>query len=79
MSDRVTLPVNVADTGPTLVVTLAVSSVSDSLVSSWQPGMALLRISGSFSASHTFSRGAAIRYSPVMSMARAPLDIPRGS
>src|SRR5690349_7797868 len=68
MLDRVTLPVKVALTGPTLAWTVAVISVSDTFSSDWQPGMVALRIAGSLSAAQTFSRGAGIRYSPDISM-----------
>ena len=66
------LPVKRAFTGPTSAITLAVKSVSDSFTISSQPGMHWARISGSLSASQTFSRGAAMRYSPVMSMGLPP-------
>jgi hypothetical protein len=51
-----------------LATTLPFISVGDVFSSSSQPGMHCLRISGSLSASHTLSRDAAMRYSPVMSM-----------
>ena len=74
-----TLPLNVALTGPTLALTLAVSSVSLTLSSCSQPGIACRSTSGSFSASQTRCRGAGIRYSPVMSMGQVlPLSRPSG-
>jgi hypothetical protein len=45
---RLTLPRKVADTGPTLVVTIALNSVSDTFSSAWQPAMLALSTCGSF-------------------------------
>ena len=60
-SVRLTLPPKVALTGPTLATTLAVNSVSVTFSISRQPGIARFRVSGSFSACQTRSRGAGIR------------------
>src|SRR3954454_12524985 len=68
MSDRVTLPLNAALTGPMRSRTLAVISVSESLSSDSHPGMQAFSTSASFSAAKTFSRGAAILYSPLISI-----------
>src|SRR5688572_28258140 len=70
MSDRVTLPLNEALTGPMRRRTLAVISVSLSLSSDSQPGMQAFSTSASFSAANTFSRDAAILYSPLMSIGK---------
>src|SRR6185437_2699845 len=70
MSDRVTLPLNAALTGPIRRRTLAVISVSESFSSDSQPGMQAFSTSASFSAANTFSRGASIRYSPLISIGK---------
>src|SRR5438045_3389900 len=75
MSLSVTLPVNEALTGPMRRRTLAVISVSLSFSSDSQPGMQAFSTSWSFSAANTFSRGAAILYSPLMSI-RQLLGLP---
>src|SRR5437762_8369896 len=69
MSDRVTLPLNAALTGPMRRRTLAVISVSDSFSSDSQPGMQACSTAWSFNAANTLSRGAAILYSPLISIA----------
>src|ERR1700722_18222568 len=61
-SDNVTLPPNVAFTGPTLNTTVAVISVGDDISRFWQPGMHCFSTSGSLSAAHTFSFAAGIRW-----------------
>src|SRR3954465_1568136 len=76
MSDRVTLPLNAALTGPMRRRTLAVISVSLSFSSDSQPGMQACSTAWSFSAANTFSRGAAILYSPLISMGLLPLERP---
>src|SRR5260221_11927044 len=48
--------------------TLAVISVSDVLSRDSQPGMQACKITGSFNAAKTFSREAAILYSPLISI-----------
>src|SRR5262245_40913826 len=68
MSVSLTLPLNVARTGPTASFTHAVMSVGDCICSDSQPVMHCLRMSGSLSAAHTFWRLAAMRREPVMSM-----------
>src|SRR4051794_36965123 len=73
MLERVTSPVKVALTGPTLAWTFAVIAVSEVFSSDWQPGIDSLRMIGSFSASQTVSRGAGIRYSPDISISSASL------
>src|ERR1019366_5875599 len=55
----------------------AFMSVADSFSRLSQPGMAACKMAGAFNAFQTFSRGAAIRRSPVMSIAgRSPLRAP---
>src|SRR5690349_11228670 len=76
MSDRVTLPLNAALTGPMRSRTLAVISVSESFSSDSQPGMQAFSTSASFSAANTFSRGASIRYSPLISISLLLLAFP---
>src|SRR6185312_15346355 len=76
MSDRVTLPLNAALTGPMRSRTFAVISVSESLSSDSQPGMQAFSTSASFSAANTFSRGASIRYSPLISISPLLIDFP---
>src|SRR5579883_593869 len=73
MSDSVTLPLKAALTGPMRSRTLAVISVSESLSSDSQPGMQACSTAGSFSAAKTLSRGAAIRYSPLISIRHSAL------
>src|SRR5262245_29687143 len=68
MSVSLTLPLKVARTGPTASFTRAVMSVGDCITRDSQPVMHCLRMSGSFSAAHTFWRLAAIWREPVMSM-----------
>src|SRR5215472_229074 len=69
MSDRVTLPLNAALTGPMRSRTFAVISVSDSFSSDSQPGMQAFKTSASF--------GASIRYSPLISIGKL-LVLPLG-
>src|SRR5476651_868981 len=76
MSDKVTLPEKPALTGPIRKRTLAVISVSESFSSVSQPGMQACRIAWSFSAAKTLSRGAAILYSPLISMGDFHLSTP---
>src|SRR4051812_16147582 len=52
MSVRVTLPVNLADTGPTLTAAATVYWLSPVSSNLSQPGMHFFRVSGSLSASH---------------------------
>lgn len=54
--------------GPSLTAAVALSSLSPSFSRDSQPGMQDLRVSGSFRASHTFCRGAAMRRSPDISI-----------
>ena len=68
MSDRVTLPEKAALTGPIRKRTLAAISVSELFSSDSQPGMQAFRTSASFNAAKTFSRDAAILYSPLISI-----------
>ena len=68
MSDSVTLPVKLALTGPMRRRTLAFISVSDVFSSDSQPGMQACSTAGSLSAAKTFSRDAAILYSPLISI-----------
>ena len=63
-----TLPVKLALTGPMRMRTFAFISVSDDFSRDSQPGMQACRMAASFSAAKTFSRGAAILYSPLISM-----------
>ena len=63
-----TLPVKLALTGPMRMRTLAFISVSDDFSSDSQPGMHACSMATSFSAAKTFSRDAAILYSPLISM-----------
>src|ERR1700733_3252136 len=76
MSLSVTLPLKAALTGPMRSRTLALISVSEDLSSDSQPGMQAFSTSGSFSAANTFSRGAAILYSPLMSISRSYSQTP---
>src|SRR5215212_1570980 len=69
MSDRLTLPLKVALTGPTAILAVAVNSVSLVLASSWHPGIERLRISASFSAAHTVARSAGSITCPVIVIA----------
>src|SRR5437764_328106 len=64
MSERVTLPLKVAFTGPTATLAVACSSVSLSFSSASQPGMHCFRISGSLSAAQTVARSAGSTTSP---------------
>src|SRR4249919_1914963 len=59
-----TLPLNVALTGPTLLVATARNSLGPVTSRDWQPGMQALRTSGSLSLAHTVSRGAGSCCSP---------------
>src|SRR5262245_58487720 len=68
LSSSVTEPVKFTDIGPIFSVTLAANSVSERFSSSLQPGMQRFKTSGSLSAPQTTSRGAAMRYWPVISM-----------
>src|SRR5205823_13933241 len=64
----VTLPEQLAFTGPTLAVTLAANSVSETFSMVSHPGMHCFSVSGSLSRSQTSWRGAGMRRSPVISM-----------
>jgi len=61
-------PSNVAFTGPTFCKTLATIVVADVLSVSSHPGMRTFNTSTSLSAAQTLGRGAAIQYSPVISI-----------
>ena len=68
MSLSVTLPEKLALTGPMRMRTLAFISVSEVFSKDSQPGMQACSTAWSFNAAKTFSRGAAILYSPLISI-----------
>src|SRR5947209_13040715 len=74
MSLSVTLPLNVAETGPTF--TFATACISLSLVFSrlWQPGMQTFSTSGSLSFAQTVSRSAGSSTSPFIVIAMRRLS-----
>src|SRR5271154_3995932 len=69
MSESSTLPLNVAETGPILVLTTAAKPVSPDFSSDSQPGMEDLSTSGSLSSAQTFGLPAGKVTSPVIVMA----------
>src|SRR3954453_13198054 len=71
-SVSVTLPAKRAETGPTLALTLAVNSVSETFSMVSQPGMHCFKVSGLLRCSQTIWRGAGIRRSPCISIGRFP-------
>ena len=72
MLESSTLPENFARTGPTFATTIASKALSPSWVSDSQPGMQAFNTSGSLRASQTACLEAAIRWSPLNSIALFP-------
>src|ERR1700733_12126139 len=69
MSVISTLPLNVAETGPIFILTTAEKPLSPVLSNDWQPGIADLSTSGSFSSAQTLGRSAGKATSPVIVIA----------
>src|ERR1700733_5457746 len=69
MSVSSTLPLNVAETGPIFILTTAVKPLSPIFSNDWQPGIADLSTSGSFSSAQTFALSAGKVTSPVIVIA----------
>ena len=69
MSVSSTLPLNVAETGPIFILTTAAKPLSPVFSNDWQPGIADLSTSGSFSSAQTFGLSAGKVTSPVIVMA----------
>src|SRR5437868_10582017 len=78
MSESVSLPLNLALTGPTRATISTWNSFSPVRSIDSQPGTQVFSISGSLSASQTTFCGAAISCSPVISMLVLPLRCPEG-
>src|ERR1700733_10804421 len=69
MSVSSTLPLNVAETGPIFILTTAVKPLSPIFSNDWQPGIADLSTSGSFSSAQTLGLSAGKVTSPVIVIA----------
>src|ERR1700693_2335626 len=69
MSESSTLPLKVAETGPIFSLTTAAKPFSPVFSNDWHPGIAALRVSGSFRSAHTFGLSAGKVTSPVIVIA----------